>query len=352
MKIVPMGKALMTTLVLLPLLACQGKDAQKESKNAPNKTPLVEVTVIQRERLVQKIELTGDVVATQVARLGSPAEGVLLSLPKREGDWVAKGSLLAQIGRKQGAEALVQSLQKDLEFKELDLKRTRDLAQSGAVPGENLQKAEVTVEVARAQLTKAQESMVDYSVTAPWDGILSMSKVTAGEYVAPRQTLLEMYDPASLRIVAMLPEKDALKAKIGSKLEITLDAYANEKFTGKVVRIYPALDPRTRSRRLEISMEQQVPLIPGMFARMQLQMAQIDSALVVPMKAVITNPKKGSTAFVLKGKQVHIVPLQLGMTTSGKAQVLKGLQEGDTIITEGMGRLKDGMQVRLPGAKQ
>lgn len=345
-----LGTALMVPFLGLALQACQGNDPQPTNKNT-TKAPLVDVAVAKRETLVQKVELTGDVVATQLARLGSPAEGVLVSLNKREGDRVTKGAILAQIGRKQGAQALVQSLQKDLEFKELDLKRTRDLVTNGAIPGENLQKSEVALEVARAQLAKAQESMVDYTVVAPWNGILSLNKVTAGEFVSPRQPLMEMYDPRSLRIVAMLPEKEALRVKSGAKVDIILDAYPNAKHSGKVTRVFPVLDGRTRSRRLEIGLDKDVELIPGMFARVQLQMARIDTALVIPAKAVVNNPKKGAAVFVLHGDQVRSIPLQIGITANGKSQVLRGLGEGDTVVTEGMGRLKDGMVVRLPGTK-
>jgi membrane fusion protein (multidrug efflux system) len=139
------------------------------------------------------------------ARLASPGEGPIQNCRVREGDQVNRGQRLVTIGRSGAAAAQVTAAAESVKEQQAELNRTNILVQSGAVPGSQLDTARAKYEGARALLAKARELAGDYSVAAPWDGVVSKVLVKDGDFVAPRAPLVEMYDPHSL-VIRSVPE--------------------------------------------------------------------------------------------------------------------------------------------------
>jgi len=331
-------------LSTLWLVGCGNSEAPLPQKKAP----LVAVETVQKGALARTLELTGTVEPYRVARLASPAEGPVLNLQVREGDTVKAGQVLLTIGRMTGVDALIASLREELKKEEDNLKRIKQLVEKDALPGEQLDGARSIVEKVKAQLVKAEETALDYSITAPWDGIVFRLLVRDGNFVAPRTVLVELYDPASLIISAAVPEKYATGLRKDMTAAITLDAYPNKLFSGQIAQLYPSLDNRTRTRNIEIKLKEKVDLLPGMFARCRLTLESIPDAVTVPIQAVIVNPAGASIAFVVvEGKAVQR-KVQTGIEESGRIQIMAGLKPGEQLIVAGQEKLKDGAEIRLP----
>ena len=333
-------------LSALWLTGCGNSEVAQPQKKAP----LVAVETVQKGVLARTLELTGTVDPYRVARLASPAEGPVLNLQVREGDTVKAGQTLLTIGRMTGVDALIASLREELKKEEDNLKRIKQLVEKDALPGEQLDSARSVVEKVKAQLVKAEETALDYSIAAPWDGIVFKLLVRDGNFVAPRTVLVELYDPASLIISAAVPEKYATGLRKDMTAAITLDAYLNKPFSGQIAQLYPSLDNRTRTRNIEIKLKEKVDLLPGMFARCRLTLESIPDAVTVPVQAVIVNPAGASIAFVVvEGKAVQR-KVQAGIEESGRVQILAGLKPGEQVIISGQEKLKDGVEVRLPAS--
>jgi membrane fusion protein (multidrug efflux system) len=264
----------------------------------------------------------------------------------REGDIVKHGDALLAIGRKKGADALIVSLQEELKKEEDNLRRVRQLVEFEALPGEQLDQARSVCENVRAQLVKAEETLRDYVISAPWNGVASRLLVKEGEFVAPRAPLLEMYDPASLVILAAVPEKHATKVTTELRVDVRLDAYPGEIMEGRIERIYPYLDPRLRTRTIEISLDKSIDLLPGMFARLKVRMQKIDDAVVVPVGALIERPK-GRIVFVVEDGKAVARSVETGIEEDNVIQIVSGVQPGDKIIIAGHEKLKNGTAVSL-----
>ena len=335
-------------LVVLTGIACKGN---ARSAVPTKKVPEVRVVVAARSTISQTLELTGSVEPFRIAQLASPAEGPVINLLVREGDRLNAGAELLAIGRTEGVSATTTSLRADAEKEQQNLERVRQLVQSGALPGEQLDIAKASYERAQAQLVKAEESAHDYSITAPWDGIVSRLKVRDGDFVAPRTPLVEMYDPRSLLIRAAVPEECAVAIRAGMALSVVLDAYPDTEFQARVDRVYPSLDPRTRTRTLEAKISGPVKLLPGMFARLKLAIETAEDAVVVPVEAVVKNPAGRPVAFVLDGGKATQRPVETGIEAANRIQIVTGLQPGDNVIVAGNERLKDGDAVRVAGEK-
>lgn len=313
--------------------------------------PVVEVVSAVNAELSLGLELTGSAEPYQFARLASPAEGPVLNIRVREGDQVKAGDALLAIGRKKGIDALIISLREELKKEEDNLDRTRQLVESGALAGEQLDQARAAHEKVRAQLVKAEENAQDYTIEAPWEGVVSRLLVKDGEFVSPRASLLEMYDPSSLVIRAAVPEKHAARIATGMPVDVRLDAYPDDILKGRIERIYPYLDPRLRTRTVEIVLGKHVLLLPGMFARLKVLMKTVNDAVIVPAEALVSTPK-GEMVFVLEdGKAVGRL-VETGIEEANRIQIVTGVQPGDKVIVAGNEKLKDGTAVSISGAEK
>ncbi|PIX96924.1 MAG: hypothetical protein COZ24_07985 [Hydrogenophilales bacterium CG_4_10_14_3_um_filter_63_21] len=332
--------------LLLGLAACSKTEPAAEPAKAVEKATAVRVETVKQAPLVLTVALTGTVEAGRIAQLASPVEGPICCTKVREGDIVVKGQTVLNLGRREGATALVVSLNEDLKKEEDNLARTRHLVESGALAGEQLDIAAANAIRVRAQLAKARETTQDYAVVAPWAGIVSKVKVRDGDFVAPRAQLAEIYDPGSLIVRVAVPEQEAAALALGMQVEVELDAYPGKRFAARITRLYPYLDLRTRTRVAEITLVGAPRLLPGMFARAHLVKETIADAITVPAYSLVPETGGGYAAFVVQDGKAERRKLDTGIEVAGRVRIVNGLKTGDKLIIAGQEKLKDGAAVK------
>jgi len=320
-----------------------------DSRQPTKPKPLVVTQAVQKGEIANTLELTGSVEATRVARLASPAEGPVSDARIREGDAIRQGQRLLSIGRKKATEAMLASAEQDLKTEKEELVRIEKLVESGAIPKDQLQLAKAKHARMTAQLEKMKESSADYDIEAPWDGIISKVLIADGNYVAARNVLVEIFDPSSLVVRTAVPEAKSQDIQLAMEVSMKLDAYNGKSFRGKVVRIYPELDRRMRTRTAEVELVDEAKLVPGMFARLSLKLRSAKDALVVPSEAVIVTPKGLRVAYVVEGGKAVQRKVVIGIEGAGKVQIVSGVQPEEQIVIAGNEKLKDGVEVRVQG---
>lgn len=172
-------------------------------------------------------------------------------------------------------------------------------------------------------------------------------KVRDGDFVAPRAPLAEVYDPQSLIVRLSVPEQAAAQVAQGAKVKVELDAYPEKHFAGRVVRLYPYLDTRTRTRIVEVSLTDAPTLLPGMFARVNLEQSTIPDAITVPAYSVLAAPGGKSIAFVVQDGKAVRRAVETGVEQDGRVRIVSGLDACDTLIVAGHEKLKDGASVKV-----
>lgn len=340
------GETLKLSAESPPKPASEGAPTPREPQKA-KMLPEVTIEHATSGMLTKTMELTGSIAATRLARIASPGEGPVLNCKVREGDFVGKGEKVLSIGRITATQALLAAAQAALKEQEQELRRVQQLVKSGAIPGAQIDTARSKYESAKAQVAKARESAEDYSVTAPWDGIVNKVMVRDGDYVAPRTALVELFDPRSLVIRFAIPEAQSTEIREGMMLSAQLDAHPGKVFHGRVQRVYPELDTRMRTRTAEAVLGETVDLVPGMFARMEIVLQSIPEAVTVPSGAVIVTPKGERIAFVVEeGKAVRRV-VETGIEKAGRIQIVKGIVAGEEVVVSGNEKLKEGVEVQV-----
>ncbi len=352
-KLTIIASALLIIIIVVLVRAFFSDGAASESTTAKKKPVQVKVAPAAVESISDILELTGSVVPQRIARLASPAEGPVMNLQVREGDRVKMGDVLLSIGRREGIEAQIASYQETVKKEEENLSRTKQLVESQALPGEELDRARAAYENARAQLVKAMEAVQDYSVIAPWDGIVSKVNIRDGDYVVPRAPLVEVYDPANLIVEAAVPERYAAQLRNGLNLTVRLDAFPDSTFKARISRVYPFLEERMRTRTIEVELDADVSILPGMFARLQLPLNTRDSATVVPNQAVLVTPAGDRILFVINSDTAERRKVELGIEQENRVQIVSGVTAGEIVVIAGNENLKPGVEVRViqPGSK-
>jgi len=121
-------------------------------------------------------------------------------------------------------------------------------------------------------------------------------------------------------------------------------------FTAKVVRVYPKIDQAMRTRTIEARLIDPVqPPVPGMFARLTLELQKVTKAVLVPAEAVVTTQAGGHVVFVLDQGKVRRRSVQIGIRQTLIVQVLKGVKPGERVVVAGQAALRDGQPVRVSG---
>jgi membrane fusion protein (multidrug efflux system) len=327
--------------------------AASAASASATKAAAVRVEQVKPVPLALGFDITGTVEAGRIAQLASAAEGPVQGLRVHEGDKVARGQVLLTLGRTEAVSALVGSLREDQRKEDDNVARTRRLVEIGALPREQLDTALGNATRVGSQLAKAQETVRDYVVTAPWAGVVSKLKVREGDVVGPRAPLLEIIDPASLLVRVAVPEEEAARLALGMAASVALDAWPQQRFEARVTRLYPTLDARTHSRLAELTLVNPPLLLPGMFARVQLVRETLPSAITVPAYSLVAAPGGGASVFVVQDGKAQRRKVTTGVEVEGRTLVTAGLKAGDTLIVAGQEALKDGAAVKAiaPAAK-
>jgi RND family efflux transporter MFP subunit len=182
--------------------------------------------------------------------------------------------------------------------------------------------------------------------------VVSRVWIAEGNYVSPRAPLVELYDPVSLIVRISIPEQQALAVRAEQRVQIKLDAYPGRHFTGQIVRVYPELERATRTLTAEAVVKEEVRLLSGMFARVDVAVQTLTNAVVVPESALAVMPNGEVVAFVVANETAGRRKVKTTLEAGGAVAVETGIESGEMVVTRGNEMLKDGAKVQVAGQKK
>ena len=200
------------------------------------------------------------------------------------------------------------------------------------------------------ELRAARQQLADTIVRAPLDGIVQERHALAGEYLAAGSSVATVVRVNPLRLRVEVPERDAALVHAGQTVRITLDGDGDDApQIGKVVRLAPALDERSRSLAIEAEVANAGRLRPGSFARAEIALDDGNQVLVVPASAVVSFAGIDKVIAVEDGKAVE-KPIETGQRSERWIEVVSGVASGDVVVIE-PGNLQQGQPVRVTGER-
>jgi RND family efflux transporter MFP subunit len=391
------GRRGVTALVLAATLAsaaCGGTASGKAPANAADALPVTVVQVNPLE-LRREVEAVGTLAARDETVVSAEVEARVARLAADMGDRVRANAPLvildseklryrvdeqraaleqtrarlgatgAQLPAAEQTPDVVSALAQRTEA-EQRLARARQLAAKNLLPAQELERAETEVETARAAhqtalaaarnllaevrareaaLNSANRDLQDTVIRAPFEGVVAERLVSAGQFVRVQTPVMRLVRLHPLRLTAEIPERFGPAVRVGHTLSLRVDAYPDRPAEGRVTRISPDVNLKSRA----FSIEGEVPtadgsLKPGTFARVRIVTDRVDRILAVPVAAVQTRYGR-SLVFVVHEGKLKGSEVKLGDRLGAQVEILAGIEPGATIVSEGVEGLSDGLQV-------
>jgi len=198
--------------------------------------------------------------------------------------------------------------------------------------------------VAEAQTALAQAQLARMKIVAPFDGVAGIRLVNLGDYVKDGADLVGIEDDGAVWVDFRLPERYIARLRPGQPVEVTLDAMPGRRFTGQVDALDAQLDANGRSLLVRARLPNPgSELRSGMFARARIVFGVREKALLVPEEALVP---AGNKQYVYKlvpvadGLVARRIEAHVGLRLPGKAELLDGVAEGDSVVTAGQAKLR------------
>jgi membrane fusion protein (multidrug efflux system) len=264
-----------------------------------------------------------------------------------DGDFVEAGTVLIELTN-QEEEALLAEARANLDDAEKQLQRVEDMARRGLAATQELDAARSRAAASEARLNTVVARLRDRLIVAPFDGLLGFRQVSPGTLVTPTSVITSIDDIATIKLDFTVPETFLGTMQPGSKVVAASASYPDREFVGEVRTVGSRVDPVTRAFtvRAHITNADRA-LRPGMLLTVQVVTAERQS-LVVSENSVFQVQDR-AYVYRLDGLVARQTQIEVGDRRFGLVEVLSGLNEGDMVVTEGIVKLRDGVQVRLAG---
>ena len=401
-------------MVLTLSTGCAGKDNVEAESNEQEETYTpVEVSKVNRKTLANITTMNGRISADKDVMLMPTIPGKVKTIKVKDGDPVKKGDVLFTLDEKDIRKQIDQAKasyeiakanydmgQEQTNIAQESLERTKALTESilnnarenlentkklyevGAVSKSQLDQAELALQQQEAQLQtqldqaemsasdrvtklansqleqaelaykQAQDALSNATITSPIDGIVTGISIEVGSMASNAQPSMNVVDMDRVYVKIDVVEGLINQLAKGQEVNVTIPAVSSEPFNVAIDSINPTPDARTQLYPIKICLDNKDGMIkPGMFANVEIPLDVKEDVLSVPSQAVIVKDQKNIVYIVQDDKAIR-KEVEIGLDTGIEVEILKGLEEKDTIIISGHNYVEDGRVVKVVGGTE
>jgi membrane fusion protein (multidrug efflux system) len=323
---------LLAILIVIVLIPKRNRDAP------PAEAPPVNVTVMTvtaESEVADTFDLPAVIEPNRIVSISAEVAGSIESIPLKKGSMVQAGDLLIRLNEDlllpefEGAEA---------QFKrdQIEYERMANLVKENVSPIRDLDNATSQLAISKARLGEVRARLERTRILAPSRGLLNDLPVEEGEYVQVGTLLAELVDINTVKAVAEISERDISHFSVGQNAIVFVNAKGQEKsLTGTITFISKLADERTRSTRMEITLDNKDGLfLSGQIVRVRLTRQILRDVIFIPLLAVIPM-EESKTVYVVNSSQAQRREVELGVIKGDRVQVTGGLMPGDSLIIAG-----------------
>ncbi|QWD82720.1 efflux RND transporter periplasmic adaptor subunit [Polynucleobacter sp. MWH-S4W17] len=312
----------------------------------------VSTLVITNAEWQPKLTSVGNVRAFRGVELSTEIGGLVQTVPIKSGQDVKEGELLIKLNDASDV-AQLNSLKAMADLAKVINERDRQQLAIQAISKNVFDTSAADSKSKQAQVEQQTALVAKKNLKAPFSGRVGIVSINPGQYVNPGDKLLTLQTLDPIFVDFNLPQNNAELIQVGQEVEVTTDAFKDASFTGKITAVSPKVDTNTRNIQVEAQLANpDKKILPGMFANVNIKLGDQVKYLTMPQTAVTYNPY-GSTIFIAKptGKkdkqgnpalEAQQVFVTTGLTRGDQVAILKGVDEGATVVTSGQLKLKNG----------
>ena len=308
-----------------------------------------------------QISAVGSLRAARGVDIASEVAGIVQTVNCKSGDNVKAGQTLLQLNADSDiAQLQTLSAARDLSQSVYERNKKQFIAQ--AVSKASLDADAADLKVKLAQVAQQEALLRKKTISAPFAGRLGIFSVNPGQYLNPGDKIVTLQALDSIYIDFYLPQQELSRVASGQAVVAVTDTYPDKKFNGRISAINPKVDLQTRNVRIEaVVANPRHELLPGMYATIKVQAGKSNRYLTIPRTAVTFNPY-GETVYIVeeKGETKDGKPslfarqtfVTLGPARGDQVAVLKGIKEGERVVSSGQLKLKSGSPVVINNTVQ
>jgi len=325
--------------VLVAAAGCGNNEKKTEAVKVVDETPTVSVVQVGVQDVPQDVTYTSTVQPFVKNNIVPQGGNRIKKINVEIGDFVKKGEVLAEMDMTQLQQAELQLANNEIEYN-----RLKALYEAGGLSKSDLDAIEMAYKVSKTSYENLLENSI---LTSPIDGVVTARNYDVGDMYAMSAPLFTVEQIKPVKLLVAVSESDYSKVKKGDSVTITADAVPGKTFYGKVARLYPTVDPATRTVTVEVHVPNNYSTLrPGMFTRVKLNFG-VNRSVVVPDVAVVKQQGSGERFIYVLNEDgtVTYQPVVLGRRLGAEYEVLEGIKDGAKVVTGGQLRLKDGIKV-------
>jgi membrane fusion protein (multidrug efflux system) len=333
----------------------------------------VSTTKAEFQDWLPRLSAVGTLRAERGADLSSEVAGTVDTIEFKSGDYVRKGQLLLRL-RSADDLAHLESLKANAALAQTNFERDKAQFEAEAISQAVLDTDAANLRSARAQVAEQRALLDKKYVRAPFAGQIGIRAVDLGQYLAAGTKIVTLQQLDPIFVDFSLPQQSLSQIHVGQKLNVLTDSFPGKDFSGELSALDPQIDTDTRNLHVRAALKNpDHQLLPGMYANVSIELGAPTRYLTLPQTAVAYNPY-GATVYIvvpqppdsskdkhapvnvasaaaapLAAKQVFVTT---GDTRGDQVAILKGINEGDEVVTTGQLKLKNGALVNVNNSVQ
>ena len=336
-------RTMMVAAAVLATVGCgnKAKDQATTQTAAVEVAPSVSVQKVFVKEVPQEATYTSTIQPYIKNNIVPQTAGRITKINVEIGDKVRKGQVLAEIDKTQLNQAQLQ-----LSNAEIELGRLKALYEAGGLSKSDLDAVELQYNVAKTQVENLIENT---TLLSPIEGVITARNYDVGDMYAMAAPIFTVEQIKPVKLLVAISESDYSKVKKGDSVSIKAEAFPDLTFDGKIERIYPTIDPTTRTFTSEVIVPNNFSTLrPGMFVRVNVNFGT-NNNVVIPDVAVVKQQGSGERfVYILNADgTVSYQKIVLGRRMGSEYEVLEGVADGATVVVGGQIRLKDGIKVSV-----
>jgi membrane fusion protein (multidrug efflux system) len=325
----------------------------KEQGGPPPVT--ISTVVAEADRWDRRVESVGSFRAVQGADLSTEESGVITKIHFANGAEVKENDLLLELDT-ETEQANLRSAEAEQDLARTVYERTKRLRQNNTVPQSDLDAAESQLRKMTALVEQLKATIRKKQLNAPFSGRLGIREVNLGQFVNYGDKIVTLQSLDPIFVDFLLPQQLIAGLQLGKKIQVLTDVYPDRVFEGELTAINSEIDRVTRNIRLQGTLKNsEGALRPGMFARVILSLGEAEDVVRVPATSLLRAPYGDSVFVVLEksredGSKMLVAEqrfVRSGRTMGDFVAITEGLQAGDTVVSAGVFKLRNGSPVKV-----
>jgi membrane fusion protein, multidrug efflux system len=337
------------TVFSLVFTGCNSKKDKTTGGGRANARPrgplLVEGFLVEPHAVSEMVEVPGSLLPAEETQIRAEVSGRVVQLNIPEGAIVNRGMLLVKLFD-QDLQAQMRKLEVQLQIAEKTTERQKELLAISGISQQDYDLSSLNVDNLKADIQSVKIAIAKTEIHAPYQGQVGLRNVSLGSYLAPADIITTLREVDQLKLEFAVPEKYAKSIDKGYVVKFRVDG-GRQDHVATVIATEGNVDPTTRTLKIRALVKQKnKELVPGVFARVNLQLGQDNEALMIPTQSIIPQARS-KQVIVLRKDSATFTTVETGVRDSAYVQVLSGLKKGDTVITTGLMAIRPSAKVKI-----